>query len=66
VQVLTVAIDLLNHDPDFRSAAPLRMLVLRATPPPSTVSTTRTATWDSTTDPFDNNHLVRGLTATLP
>jgi hypothetical protein len=34
--------------------------------PPSTVSTTRAATWDSMTDPSDNNHLVRGQTATLP
>jgi hypothetical protein len=65
VQVLTVAIDLLYQDPDFRSAAPLRMLMSRATPP-STVSTTWTATWDSMTDPFGNNHLMRGQTATLP
>jgi hypothetical protein len=48
-----------------RPAAPLRMLMLRATPP-WTVSTTLTATWDSRTDPFDNNHLMRGLPATLP
>jgi hypothetical protein len=41
------------------------MLMLRATSL-STVSTTLTATWDSMTDPFDNNHLMRGLPATLP
>jgi hypothetical protein len=48
-----------------RPAAPLRMLMMRATPP-WTVSTTLTATWDSRTDPFDNNHFMRGLPATLP
>jgi hypothetical protein len=41
------------------------MLMLRATPL-STVSTWLTATWDSMADPFDNNHFMRGLTATLP
>jgi hypothetical protein len=48
----------------FRPAAPLRMLMIRPTTP-STVSTTLSATQDSMTYPFDDNHLMRGQTATL-
>jgi hypothetical protein len=48
-----------------RSAAPLRMLMIRPTAP-STVSTTLSATRDLMTYPFDDNHLMRGQTATLP
>jgi hypothetical protein len=48
-----------------RPAAPLRMLMIRPTAP-SMVSATPSATRDSTTYPFDHNHLMRGQTATLP